>query len=147
MGEHRRMSLGVRACSPIKPRVPAQSRRRDMRVSTVEEVVIAAIATARRVYDESTWVTWADAWLSGRERSPVSALIAIAAAAEDVDFSERDPLRTYAALAARNSAIAAARFATSGRSFGICSVEEAARHAISIGRYVLELRHRSRRYS
>ena len=109
-------------------------------VMSVEEAVVTAIVAARRVYNEVTWVSWADAWLLGRDRSSGAAQAAIAAATEDVDYSERDPLTTYAALAARNSAIAAAWYRTGGRALGICSVEETARHAISVARYVLERR-------
>jgi hypothetical protein len=42
----------------------------------IERYVIAAIVDAREVYTDQKWLTWADHWIAGRDRSFASARIA-----------------------------------------------------------------------
>jgi hypothetical protein len=41
--------------------------------ATIECYVMAAIVNAREVYTDQKWLTWADHWIAGRDRSFVSA--------------------------------------------------------------------------
>lgn len=53
-----------------------------------ERVVIECLKHAKKLYDDSAWNQWADAWLSGRDRSWRSAM---EAAERAFDASEIDP--------------------------------------------------------
>jgi len=41
--------------------------------ATIECYVMAAIVNAREVYTDQKWLTWADHWIAGRDRSFASA--------------------------------------------------------------------------
>jgi len=55
-------------------------RRIDVPVVTTEQRVRFSILCTRTVYTETTWTMWADAWLSGVDRSAAAAWVAGAAA-------------------------------------------------------------------
>ena len=44
--------------------------------ASIERYVMAAIVDAREVYTDQKWLTWADHWIAGRDRSFASARIA-----------------------------------------------------------------------
>ena len=76
-----------------------------METKKLQEQVEAAIRRAASVYTEAKWLAWAEGWLSGKDRTAASALIAFAD-----DFAD-DVAAAHAALAATDAARLAAVYA------------------------------------
>ena len=62
------LSRGGPTCSPT-----VSSFRPPMSASRADELLLDMVATTKGIYFDPHWVEWADAWLSGRDRSAVSA--------------------------------------------------------------------------
>ena len=92
-------------------------RRIDVPVVTTEQRVRFTILCARTLYTETTWTTWADAWLSGVDRSAEAAWAARTAA--------------WAAGAAVWAAGAAAEAAARATKMANFNLPELAREAIT----------------
>ena len=77
---------------------------------TLEEKIEFAIKVVKLVYKDKSWNYWADAWLSGEDRSKNSTDAALAAALA-ADVAASDAVSDVAAHAAANAAANAARAA------------------------------------
>ena len=77
---------------------------------TLEEKIEFAIKVAKLVYKDELWNSWADAWLSGEDRSKNSTDAALAAALA-ADVAASDAVSDVAAYAAASAAANAARAA------------------------------------